>query len=224
MTEEQPSRDEQLQRFDARLKAAMWAVPVPEDLGQRLLDRLAAARAAEAPQPAVAVRTSRISRRGLLWAATTAATSAVVLFAVLVGLKRPPAETPATALAAAVQFFGAELPGPGHRMSEPPSPDYPFSRDVLQPAQVRWRPIEEFLNASGVAYDLSGPGEARATLYVVYRTVAGLGDQPPLDPMSTTAGRSAAAWQAGNLVYVLVVEGDSRDYQRYLALARGPLT
>ena len=223
MTEKQPSREERLKRFDARLKAAVWDVPVPEGLDQRLLERLAAARAEEAPQPAITAPPASISRRRLLWAASAVATSAVVLIAVL-GLNRQPAETPSMVVASAVQFFGAELPGPLHQMSEPPPSDYPFSRDVLPTAQVRWRPIDGFLGVSGVAYDLSGPGDPRATLYVVFRTAAGLGDVPPSDPMSTTAGRSAAAWQTDGLVYVLVVEGDSRDYQRYLVLARGPLT
>ena len=43
-------------------------------------------------------------------------------------------------------------------------------------------------------------------------------------PRLSTGGKSAAAWQAGNTLYVLVVEGDAGMYSRYLDQSHGPLT
>jgi hypothetical protein len=76
-----------------------------------------------------------------------------------------------------------------------------------------------------VAYDLPGPGGVRATLYVAHRDVPGLGSYPPAVPAAGgTAGYSAAAWQDGETLYVLVVEGDARAYRGLLNLSSGPLT
>jgi hypothetical protein len=43
--------------------------------------------------------------------------------------------------------------------------------------------------------------------------------------MLATGHRSTAVWQEGDLLYVLVVEGESREYERFfLELATGPVT
>lgn len=219
-------RFEQMQRMDRVLKAAFQQAPVPERLGQRLLDRLAAARAQQTPEARVVPRRSaRISRRGVLVAVATFSTSAVVLMAVVFGLRKPSSDTPSSVLEEAVQQFSVESPEASRLLSETqPEADYPLSHEVLQLPQIRWRSLKGFLGGSGVAYDLQRPGSGRATLYVVCRTVPGLPVVPPPVPASTTAGCSAAAWQEGDTLYVLVVEGDARDYQNYLSVSRGPVT
>lgn len=219
---------ERLQQADLAMKAAFQDVPVPEGLADRLLQRLAAARAAEAqttepeaPTPAP----KRISRRGLLVAAGALSTAAAVLVAILLGFKTPQSNSPSSILEDAAQYFAADSSQDGHWLAETPAPeDGPFSRDVLQLPQIRWRSIDKFLGGAGVAYDLPpGPDGARATLYATRQTVTGLPAMPPATP-AWDSGCSAGAWQDGDTLYVLVVEGDTRAYQSYLNLSRGPLT
>ena len=74
-----------------------------------------------------------------------------------------------------------------------------------------------------MAYDLPAIN-GRATLYVVRRTVPGLPSLPPSVPSHSTGGNSAAVWQQGDLLYVLVVQGDAATYSQYLDRSNGPLT
>ena len=152
------------------------------------------------------------------------ATAATVLVAVLWGLQSPRAQSPSSILEASAEFFAAETPEDGFSLAKTPAPEnYPFSRDLLRLAQIRWRTVHQFLGGTAVAYDLPGPPGSRATLYVARQTVSGLPTLPPNAP-TWDSGCSAAAWQDGDTLYVLVVDGDSRAYQGYLNLARGPLT
>ena len=103
-----------------------------------------------------------------------------------------------------------------------PPAEYPLGRDIVRLQDIRWRHVEKFPGGPAVAYDLPTLG-GRATLYVVDRDVPGLPTRPPDTPMST-GGKSAAAWQAGNTLYVLAVEGDAGMYGSYLDQSHGPLT
>jgi hypothetical protein len=230
----------QSQGDDAVLGAAFRDVAVPDGLAQRLIDRLAAARSetdipAQVSEAAVAVVEEPIaapvrkaaagSRRWLLLAAAISSAAAILLAVAWLKTPRTTTYTMAAVLEEATDFFHLETPSPDRQSTAaaPPS-DYPFSRDVLRPRQVRWRPIQGFLGRDGIAYDLSGPGNTRATLYVIPRVVAGLPTQPPTVPRPTTAGCSTAAWQVSGLLYVLVVDGGPAAYRGYLNLPSGPLT
>ena len=74
-----------------------------------------------------------------------------------------------------------------------------------------------------MAYDLPAR-RGKATLYVSKCTVAGLPPYAPPQPTLSTGGNSAAAWQSGGLLYVLVVQGDAQNYADYLDRLQGPLT
>ncbi len=166
-----------------------------------------------------------LSRRWLAVAAAALSTAAILLVAVWLAIPRRPAYTPSAVLNEATEFFSSESPRTGTKPAEvSPPDDYPISRGILRTPQVRWRPIQGLLGCTGVAYDLSGPGDGRATLYVVSQAVPGLPAQPPLEPRPTTAGCSAAAWQENGLLYVLVVDGGPGVYRSYLRLPSGPLT
>ena len=104
-----------------------------------------------------------------------------------------------------------------------PPAEYPLSGDILPLQGIRWRHVEKFLGGPAVAYDLPTIG-GRATLYVLQRNVPGLPPIPPENPSLSTGGKSAAAWQAGNTLYVLVVEGDAGMYSSCLDHSHGPLT
>ena len=123
----------------------------------------------------------------------------------------------------AIRGFDAAAQRPAHLLSEKAAPDaYPASTMVQCPGGTRWRPLDGFLGRSGVLYDLPGPAGVRAALYVVEREIDGLASSPAVRPF-TTAGYCAAAWQEGELLYVLVVQGDTAAYQRYLNLPRSPV-
>jgi len=124
----------------------------------------------------------------------------------------------------AMQFFSRDDQPPGKLVSmEKPPAEYPMSRDLERFSEVRWRWVDKFLGGPALAYDLPAIG-GRATIYVVQRKVAGMPTFPPSVPMSTTGLKSAAAWQAGKVLYVLVVEGDPAVYSSYLDHSLGPLT
>jgi hypothetical protein len=166
----------------------------------------------------------RFSRRWLLLAAASLSAAAALLAAAWLGIHPQTRVTPLAVLDEATDFFQGESPAAAHRLDEvSPPADYPLSREVLATAQIRWRPIQGLLGRGGVAYDLSGPGRVRATLYVTRQVVAGLPTQPPGGPRPTTAGCCAAAWQENGLLYVLVLEGEPRAYRGYLTPS-GPLT
>ncbi len=166
---------------------------------------------------------NRFSRRRLL-IGFTALSAAAILFG-LVWIETHPSrhDTPDTVLDEAMDFFGKDNQPFGPLVSQKAPPDeYPLSRDIARLPDVRWRYVENFLGGTAVAYDLPTNG-GRATLYVVARNIPGLPPIPPSDPLDT-GGKSAAAWQAGNVFYVLVVEGDPSMYRSYLDQSRGPLT
>jgi hypothetical protein len=168
-----------------------------------------------------------LSRRWWTAAAAALSTAAVLLTAawVWVEIRHRAAYTPLAVLDEATEFFSGESPRTGSKPGEVSPPGgYPISRGILRTSQVRWRPIQGLLGCTGVAYDLSAPGDGRATLYVVSQAVPGLPTQPPREPRPTTAGCSAAAWQENGLLYVFVVDGGPGVYRTYLRLPSGPLT
>jgi len=226
-----------LQRVDAELSIAFQDVPVPEGLAQRIIDRLAAARAeqaaarvlyetSEAPATPPAAQPTHGSRRRLLAVAGLLSTTAALLVATLVYLHTRTTYDEPTVLRDAVDFFSREAAQPGHLLSDrDPPEDHPISRDVRRLPGTRWREISGFLGCKGLAYDLPGHGDTvKATLYVVKLSVKDLKHAaPPPLPQRNTGGYCSAAWQNGRLLYVLVVRGGERDYDDCLA-PLGPLT
>jgi len=134
-------------------------------------------------------------------------------------------DTPTSVLRDGMEFFGTDDQHPiGALVSEVAPPvEYPIRDIGRRLAGIRWRHVENFPSGLAVAYDLPPLG-GRATLYVFQGNIPGLPSMPPESPWPGTSGKSAAAWQAGDLVYVLVVEGDAGVYSRYLDQSHGPLT
>ncbi|HUT13882.1 MAG TPA: hypothetical protein VMY42_25560 [Thermoguttaceae bacterium] len=223
---------DRLQRTDEVVAAAFREVPVPEGLEQRLLDHLAAARAADTlaadsrkataalaeDRPVVAaVRPRRFSRRWLIAGGTLTTTAAAVLVAVVVWMLNhgPQPYTKQMVLEDAQRFFideSRELGPIRTYPNEPPPADYRIRPEQLG-QMLQWRPITGFLDCDGVAYDVPG---GQATIYVVRRTIDDrLPVQPPPSADPTTGGVSASVWQQGELLCVLVVDGDSDAYRRF---------
>jgi len=233
---------ERLQRLDAAVVKAFGDVPVPEGLAERILDRLKQAGVQPASvtpletlpgdesvplgEPVASVpQKQAVSRRRLLIGGAGLVLAGSLLLAVVLQGDRT-VYTEALVQEMAIRFFDAEssIAGDGRLMVESPPPrEFPISPQVLKHSQIRWRAVGQFLGQAGVAYDLTRPNGARATLYVIRKTVAGTPAIPPPQPALTTHNRSVAAWQSGSLLYVLVVEGNSRTYRSYLDLPRGPV-
>ena len=230
---------DRLQLLDAKLGATFRDVPVPEGLEQRLLDRLAAARAQQAasapaaetafpPDIVVSPRPKRISRRLAVVAGGSLSAAAVVLVAAWIGgvFRAEPYDGQAVLNEAIERFnerFNEESPVsmdgvPGTLLAGKALP----TNWIRQVPGMRWRPIKGFLGCDGVAYDYMVRGKVQATLYVVDRQVTGLPSRPSFQPGFSTAGCSASAWIEKGLVYVLVVRGDASTYRRFIA-RRGPL-
>lgn len=214
------------QRADAAIKAAFQEIPIPSGLVDRIAARLAESKAtAQTTFDSKALRPVWISRRRFLIGAASLSAAAVLLLATIVQLGRGHRETPASVLEETMQFFTADNRAEGELASRvPPPAEFPMSGDLISLRGVHWRRVPRFLGSPGVAYDLPSATGGRATLYVSLKSVPGLPVVPPSNPDWGTGGSSAAAWQVGETLYVLVVEGDAVVYRSYLDPSRGPLT
>ena len=96
----------------------------------------------------------------------------------------------------------------GRLVSEVAPPvEFPISRDIVPVAGYSLATCREFPGRSrgGLRFAPTAAGP-RSTWSK--RNVPGLPSVSAASPGLSTGGKSAAAWQAGDLVYVLVVEGD----------------
>ena len=97
--------------------------------------------------------------------------------------------------------------------------------DYLSPelrTPKRWRRIEVAGHMT-IAHQLASENKnlsKRKTLFVIKRTVKGLGDQPPEYPLYTPHLR-IGVWQSDHFVFALVVQGDDDDYRKALDESRG---
>jgi hypothetical protein len=226
-----------LQKVDAVVAGAVHDVPVPTGLASRLLAAMAAQAAlqplvnppAEPDRLAATIVSTRKAasawHRARPWMFSVAGAIAALLLVGVSLFQRAEVEySPASVLEAAVDFFNNDSHEQGRLLSAARPPwGFPVSRYVHLPGETRWRKVGTLLESGGVAYELGGVGNVRATLYVVRRTVSGLPDQPPTRPVYGTARCFSAAWQEGQLLYVLVVVGEGNDYQRLVNVPQGPL-
>ena len=197
--------------IDACLTQAFRDVPVPDGLVERLLAGLA-------------VKQPRRSRRWLLVGGGLLAVAASLLVALWLNMPGEERFSEQWALDEAIQSFCTGLQGPEYSLAKRPAPaEYPLSQWVIRVHGASWRHLDGFLGGCGVVYDLPGPPGTRAALYVVARKgIDELDTAPTLRPF-TTANCYASTWQEGGLLYVLVVQGDSSTYNRYLNLPRSPV-
>lgn len=97
---------------------------------------------------------------------------------------------------------------------------YAIPASVSARGARRWKFVSGFVGRKGVAYDLSLPGRAAGTLYVVplnsalSQAISGLRRSPGRPRL--TGGRATAAWTDGERLFVLVVRGGEREYQSFL--------
>lgn len=236
---------------DIVLCDALQEVPIPSGLADRLLDavKLSAPRSdvadaavpaqvaaaevgaistsTEEAEPSVALptRNQRSSRRW--FAASIAAVAAAAVLAIAYGTwnrAQPQSFTKAQLARMAEGWYDQALPAAGWAgsVSKKTLTAYPIDPAIRVPARNE-RTMHLQGAASGVAYDLTPSGKDRAILFVL-RTPDRF-DVAPIayTTLRPTGGVAMAAWQKGELLYVLVV--DERDRQRLEDFVRKqPLT
>lgn len=213
-----------LELADTRLQVAMGDVAVPEGLDERILARLAVT---GEQLPGITARRGR--RRWWIAAAGLMAVAASLFVAVWVGSSGTAPHDEAGVLAAVCRQFTqeAEVEHAKGRLlaeSEPPA-RFPISRAVARVADIRWRAVRGLLGRQAVAYDFPDVEGRRATLYVsAVSSTSVVRTRPPKHPMHSTGGLCASAWREGDRLYVLVVRGDTRAYQRLILAPSRPLT
>jgi hypothetical protein len=198
--------------IDACLTQAFRNVPVPDGLAERLLAGLA-------------VKQPRRSRRWLLVGGGMLTAAATLFVAIWLNTPKPTPFSEELALDEAIRLFGAGFDGPGHLLTQQPSPAaFPLSKLVVRVPGERWQQLSDFLGCQSVVYRLPGPAGTHAALFVIANSgISASNVMPAANPRAGTAGCCASAWQEGNLLYVLVVQGDDSAYRSYLSLPRTPV-
>jgi hypothetical protein len=159
------------------------------------------------------------------WLATGLATAAGI--AVVVSWYGSPVHyTPESLLEAARQFDASAPREEGTLLAQSrPHSSFRASERIVTPPTTRWRTVDGFLGRTGVAYDLSMPRGASATLYVVqlgrlpnapHIDTARLRSSPSANPQPASGGARMATWREEGRLYVLVVHGDDNAYRRLI--------
>lgn len=204
------SQRERQQQFDERLAAAMHEIPLPAGLAERINARLKYENAPTIVHHAgvkqEAAQASYFRRKAFGWLATAAAVL-LIATAGYVLTAQPRWNLP--------QVLDRTIAFHEQRDLEPrdlTAATLPFSGSIRRPASAVGRHVSGLLGCEGAAFDIRR-GKVRATLYVLRLSLVGLPTSPPARPDSMTADRCVAAWQEGDLVYVLVVEGGQGEYR-----------
>ena len=230
------------QAFDAVVAKAFGQVPIPLGAKERLLAALAADGEASsndsfAPAESATLvpvrRAAPLTRRRWLAACGAAATSTaagLAFYAWWQGRQRPDLSLE-DILHSALAFH--ELPEAENAAwttiaEQAPPAEFPLSKAIRTVRSIpRWRPLgKELLGRSGVAYEVAGRGEPRATVYVL--TADGGLKAPlirhlPAEPMhapETTGGMALGAWREEGRIVCFVVAGDADRYRSFLSTPR----
>jgi hypothetical protein len=205
-----------VQRLDAVIGAAMEDVPLPEGLEQRLLARLEIGMEPNPSKDAVrAMPADGPHRARRAWIAAVAAGAVAVAASIVVVLcTREQPLTLANIHELAEVWYRQVHTDQLRPLDSAPLRRFPIS-PVLAASPRGWQPVSTKVAGRIVAYGISAQGGAPATLLVARTRVTGLRTRPPLKPR-WTQNRSIAAWQSGEVVYILVVEGPARQYRDFV--------
>ena len=221
---------ERIGQFDAAVAEAFDEVPVPPELADRLLTALGAADASNQPSPLDEIpldepllQTATTSpvprRRSRRWAIVAAtAVAASLLVAVGMWLTRTGPSIGSAELVRQSHGWRQEvLQGDAGQwqtdIAAAPRDDYPLPRSVTASAKA-WQRVAALDDPSAVAFDLAPRGARRAVLFVIRtrRSTGELPGSPPRSPQSGTGGWQIGVWHSGDVIYVLAVSGDRRQY------------
>jgi hypothetical protein len=207
-----------IERIDLAALRAMHNISLPSGLENRLVARL---REATQPTPFVGSETdaSRTRRRWLAWSAGFAAVAAATIAAVMIF--RSPLPLYEQDLASSRQWHDELVALDDWQTLPAGAQNWPeFSKLNVMPRG--YRDASSNVGRDAYAYDLSMPGRPKATLFIIPQEArVGLPGSPPLRPESFTLGSSIAAWQEGDVIYIVVVESDRlEDYHRLVKTTR----
>jgi hypothetical protein len=203
-------RFEATQRWDAAVRQGLQQGSVPEGLESRILAALEVGHVSPADS-AGSASPAKHSRRGWWMGLAVAVTvAAVAVGAAVWGLfGGTDPLTPGTIQERAAAWSDS-LPATEWRNPPFPHTEYPFAAEV-RPDPSAWQAVSLPNGLGrGVAYRIPPPPGAnirQMTLFVLKADAAGLGPFPPTSP-HRTMDHLVAAWQIGDHVYVLVLQGD----------------
>jgi hypothetical protein len=213
--------------WDAELGAALRDVPVPSGLAERLMVTLHDSRVDPAGTETDARRSlARRGRRRLLTAAVAGLACAASLAAAMLYFSQPTPELGGESVMELVRAFHNHQPAAQPLRHDAAPADYPPGNFVMPACVAGWSYLASpLLGREGVAYELTGPRQNRATLYVIDfdgpRSAPRLllNATSPMENLLTTDGQTSASWTDGARLYVLVADGDE---QAFRALVRAP--
>ena len=213
---------ERVQAWDARLARAMNNVPIPAGLAERLMAAVKAEEAATMVTPAEVAKPD--ASRGVprrTWLVSLAASAALIAVAVIGGSYAWLLGSPSTAaiVEESRELWLSQMDGAWQETFSVASLDDYHPSGRLQSYTVKaWQNVSTKLDEKAVVYKLAIPNRRRAMLLVMQspRTLSDLAKWPKRNPDFSTQGICIGAWQEGNLVYVLMVEGNQQDYERLL--------
>lgn len=212
-----------VQSTDKRIIEVMGQGRLPEGIEQRLLDRLELAKRQGSSAEMQAVVSNQVetrgdrvwwrSRRGLLLMGL----AAVLLIGATTGIlsmgnERLMLEN----LDGLAEQWHQTVHSEDGWQPDPPPSGYRIPKRIKF-RTGRWKSFACPADRSAVAYNLTDPGapNLKATLFVIRTTIDGLDNSPPTAE-NWTMGRSISAWQSGEFVYVIVIEGRQKRYFKYV--------
>ncbi len=230
-------RYQRTQGLDARLVRAIDDVAVPPGLRERILARIVAEQGAgsgeqgagsreqgDAADDDVALPAQATARRRWVRSVAAVAASLLLLAAGYTFWPHHSALSYDKLLDQSSQWYEQLRTNP---IWQPLSPreairDFPVAEEIRRQPR-HWADVSALVGQAACAYDLSAADGHRATLFVISDDGQIAGSASPFKPGSSTGGLMIGCWQSGELVYVLVVEGDERAYRSLLDIAGPPL-
>lgn len=207
---EMAERLERIQKWDVRISEAMHDVVPPPGLAEQILQSLEPS--VDRPVPASAPRQTRHRRRRWMVIGTGVGLAIALLVVAVLGRPLPNIAPEALCSIARDRFVQDQtIEAPGLDVAEnTPSDRFPYSQDLIEVPGTRWQSVPSFQRAKTVAYSIPLGSNQKATLYVVRCRSNRLPQRPPRNPQLQTQGLAIATWQADDVVYVAVVEGNGR--------------
>jgi hypothetical protein len=199
--------------------------PVPLEQGVIAATAPALPSADQSPTPAVAD-----SARGDLgagsrrrWISAALAAAAALLIAVgfwQLNGSRPRQISEHELASAGMQWFNEAAPRTGWKASKTPLPGFPLDRAITAtPTPLPQRSFRTALGEPAVAYQLAARPKG-AVLYVVQTKLVYPVTTIPYKRLGTSGNVSIAAWQRGNLLYVLAVDGGPQQLDAFVKRPR----
>lgn len=225
-----------IEAWDLELDQAFQDLPIPANLADRLLvavqapaplaETVSAATLSSAPESAATIVVAAqqpltTARPRRVWLAVAGGLALVTVVAVGLQFLPPLSQTIiAESLLAEARTLvqGLDEEAWQSDLQSSQLSDHPTATGALLARPQRWQHLNSSLDRQTIVYDLVGAGRKRAMLLVMRSPGAQstLASFPARTPESTTEGFSLGAWQQGDLVYVLVVEGSSARFGSFI--------